>query len=81
MFNSRYSEPEMQQWHDACSSSTNSTSDATRQEDAVRQEDARISMAKGQAARQQSRTASAAMQTHTLRHDWASECLFDWYNS
>jgi hypothetical protein len=84
MFNSRYSEPEMQQWHDACTDSANTGSDMPRHNDA------RTSVAKGQAEKHQSRTATAAMrmnasqqsasQTHEPRQDWASECLFDCYN-
>lgn len=74
MFNSRYSEPEMQQWHDACSNFQDSSTDAARHNDG------RTSMAKGQAEKHQSRTATAMMQTHTPKQDWASECLFDCYN-
>jgi hypothetical protein len=77
MFNSRYSEPEMQQWHDACLDSTKPGTDA------VRHNDARISMAKGQAEKHQSRTTTAMMQasqTQTPKQDWAGECLFDCYN-
>lgn len=86
MFNSRYSEPEMQQWHDACLNSANSGADAMHHDDTPCHTDTRTSMAKGQAEKQQPRTAFAAMQmqasqTQTLKHDWASECLFDWYNS
>lgn len=75
MFNSRYSEMEMQQWHDAtCTNDFGS-------HDAVRHNGARASMAKGQPDPKQSRTATAMMPTQSLKHDdWASECLFDCYN-
>lgn len=76
MSHSRYSDMEMQQWHDACSNPMDSTSDAPRHNGA------RASMAKGQAEKKQSRTTSANQQTQPPKHDeWASECMFDWYNS
>lgn len=75
MFNSRYSEMEMQQWHDATC-----TNDAGSY-DAARHTGARASMAKGQPDAKQSRTAAAMMPTQSPKHDdWASECLFDCYN-
>ncbi len=75
MFTSRYSDMEMQQWHDACAN------EARTNYDAARHNGARATMAKGQAEKKQSRTATAAMHTQHPKHDdWASECLFDWYN-
>lgn len=75
MFNSRYSEMEMNQWHDASARNQNDSNDAARHNRA------RASMAKGQAERKQSRTASAKMQTPPPKYDdWATECLFDCYN-
>ena len=79
MTHSRYSEHEMQQWHDACLNSANSQDSDTR---APRHNGARTSMAKGQSEKKQSRTTAANKQTQTPKHDdWASECMFDWYNS
>jgi hypothetical protein len=75
MFTSRYSEIEMNQWQAACASEKCSSHDAPRQNRA------RALMAKGQAEKKQSRTATATMQTQTPKQDdWASECLFDCYN-
>lgn len=75
MFTSRYSDMEMQQWHDAC------TNQARANYDAPRHNGARATMAKGQAEKKQSRTATATMQAQHPKHDdWASECLFDCYN-
>ncbi len=72
MFNSRYSEMEMQQWHDA----------SCRNNDAARHNGAHALTAKSQSEEKQSRTAIAAMQTQQPKHDdWAGECLFDCYNS
>lgn len=74
MFNSRYSEPEQQQWHDACSNQSDS-------KDAARHNGASASMAKGQAEKKHTRAATAAKQAQKAGHnDWASECLFDCYN-
>lgn len=75
MFNSRYSEPELKQWQDAC------TADTCAGSDAARHTGARALMAKGQAEKKQSRTGAATMQTQKPKQqDWASECLFDCYN-
>jgi hypothetical protein len=74
MFTSRYSELEMQQWHDACAACGDS-------QNAGAQTGARASMAKGEAEKKQSRAATAPMQTQNPKHeDWAGECLFDCYN-
>ncbi len=76
MFNSRYSEMEMKQWQEACANQ------ARLEYDAPRHNGARATMAKGQPDQKQSRTATAAMRTQNPKHDdWASECLFDCYNS
>jgi hypothetical protein len=78
MFGTRYSEVEHQQWDDACCTSMPHAFDATRQNGA------RGAVAKGQG---ESMTASpsadtAAMQNNFATHDdWATECLFDCYNS
>lgn len=84
MFNSRYSEMEMQQWQEACSRvNPSNPTDANPMERraamASRQGSSRASMAKGQAEKKQSRTAGTTAQT-TRQDYWASECLFDWYN-
>ncbi len=75
MFHSRYSEMEMDQWQDACAESAHAKHDATRHHGA------RAAMAKGQADKNMTRSAAAAMPTELPQHDdWASECLFDCYN-
>ncbi len=75
MFTSRYSEMEMKQWQDACASQT------LAKHDAPRHNGARATMAKGQAEKKHSRTATTAMHTPSPKpDDWASECLFDCYN-
>ncbi|TAH54245.1 MAG: hypothetical protein EYC68_00525 [Chloroflexota bacterium] len=75
MFNSRYSEMEMKQWQDACANQTHADHDAPRHNGA------RAAMAKGQAEKKMSRTATAAMHAQSSKQDdWASECLFDCYN-
>ena len=73
MFNSRYSEIEMQQWQQACQTPMDSADTAPRHSGA------RASMAKGQAEKKQSRSADTTAQT-LRQDDWASECLFDCYN-
>ncbi len=74
MFNSRYSEGEFQQWQDACATAA---SCASEQSAAT----GRASMAKGQAEAKSTRTTTAKNRAHQPnQHDWASECLFDWYN-
>jgi hypothetical protein len=78
MFTKRYSHAEMDQWHTAaCSTPMSCTSDA------MRHNGARAAIAKGQGERAQSQTGSTAMpQTENITpEDWASECLFDCYNS
>lgn len=79
MIHSRYSEMEMQQWQDACSNPMDSNSMACA-DPASRHAGARASMAKGQAEKKQSRTGMTTAQT-PRQDDWASECLFDCYNS
>lgn len=72
MFNSRYSEMEMQQWHDA----------SGRANDATRHNGAHALVAKGQSEEKQSKHATTATQSQQPKHDdWAGECLFDCYNS
>lgn len=77
MFDSRYSDIEMQQWDDACNQCA-----------APRPRTSRISVAKGQnepsAARggaQRTGSRNQAARTAPPQPDSASECLFDWYNS
>lgn len=78
MINSRYSDMEMQQWHDACSNTVDSNPlDSANA--ASRHGGARASMAKGQAERKQSRAAETTAQ-NPRQDDWASECLFNCYN-
>lgn len=80
MSHSRYSEMEMQQWHDCLM--TNNLDSANSDNNAPRHDGARASMAKGQAEKKESRSTAATRQTQTPKHDdWASECMFDWYNS
>jgi len=86
MFNSRYSEMEMQQWQEACLNPMDSHVNASNSMSldsaatTARPGSARASMAKGQAEKKQPRAAETTMQTPRQDH-WASECLFDWYNS
>lgn len=78
MFTQRYSPAEMDQWHTAaCANATPCTSDAPRHHAR------RTAGAKGQGERNPSRTSqtAATQMQFTTPDDWASECLFDCYNS
>ena len=76
MISFRYSEMEMQQWHDATATAAFGPGDAPRTKHAP------AMMAKGQADSKPSRSTDAMTQPAQPKHDpWASECLFDWYNS
>lgn len=75
MNTSRYSEAEMDQWHNACPN-------CAAPQTPARQSGKTKSMAKGQAEQTMSPTAAGtASQGSAPKHDgWASECLFDCYN-
>ncbi len=76
MLTSRYTEAEMNQWDESCP-------DRRQAEMRAHPQHAHASKAKGQAERSMARagTNHNSMTRMQANDDWASECLFDCYNS
>lgn len=77
MFTKHYSQAELDQWHTACAA------EYAQPDDALRQMTAHAAAATGQSQRRaapRGASAASAMQVDKP-DDWASECLFDCYNS